>query len=559
MWPADVHLVGKDILRFHAVIWPAMLMAAGLAAAASVFAHGWLLVGGEKMSKSKLTGIQPQEIVDVFGSDAFRYYFLRAIEFGQDGSFSWEDLSARYKAELADQLGNLASRLTSMVGRYREGVLPAPVDEPELATGAATAVETAEAAIDRLDLQGAILAAMDYVRVVNNYVTEQEPWKVAKDESRGADLDRILYATAEALRVVAVLLHPVMPKASTMLWQLARRRGRRSARSPTPGCRTLAAGASCRPGRRSPSPSRCSRASRSPSRREPRRARPGRAGAGLPDLASGRRRRSRSGCRWPTATATSTSPTRRTTGCRSRTHSPGRLQPACRASFRSAATCPGRGGRSRRPARTSSWWPASPCTPTRRRCWPAPAPSTRPSPRSTRWLPTPSYGLWGRPASTTSAPARTDAPTRRRRSARTSRWPSGTARRWSSTTATRTTTCCACSRTPAPPTGSSSTASPATSAMAEHCAARGYWLSFAGPVTFKNAPGLRAALAVAPTNRLLVETDAPYLTPVPYRGRPNASYLIPHTLRAMAEVKGVDEDTLATAIAASTEAAFGTW
>jgi len=171
------------------------------------------------MSKSKLTAIPPSQIVDVFGSDAFRYYFLRAIEFGQDGSFSWEDLSARYKAELADQLGNLASRLTSMVGRYREGVLPAPVDEPALAEGAAAAVTTAEAAIDRLDLQGAILAAMDYVRVVNNYVTEQEPWKVAKDETRAADLDRILYATAEALRVVAVLLHPVMPKASTILWQ----------------------------------------------------------------------------------------------------------------------------------------------------------------------------------------------------------------------------------------------------------------------------------------------------------------------------------------------------
>jgi methionyl-tRNA synthetase len=218
-WPPDVHLVGKDILRFHAVIWPAMLLAAGVPLPRTVFAHGWLLVGGEKMSKTKLTGIAPGAIVDVFGSDAFRYYFLRAIEFGQDGSFSWEDMAARYKAELADQLGNLASRLTSMVGRYREGVLPAPVDEPELSAAAATAVTTAESAIDRLDLQGAILAAMDYVRVVNNYVTEQEPWKVAKDESRGADLDRVLYATAEALRVVAVLLHPVMPKASTILWK----------------------------------------------------------------------------------------------------------------------------------------------------------------------------------------------------------------------------------------------------------------------------------------------------------------------------------------------------
>ena len=217
-WPPDVHLVGKDILRFHAVIWPAMLLAAGVPLPKTVFAHGWLLVGGEKMSKSKLTAIPPGQIVDVFGSDAFRYYFLRAIEFGQDGSFSWEDLSARYKAELADQLGNLASRLTSMVGRYRDGVLPAAVDEPRLGPAAATAVADAEAAIDRFDLQGAILAAMDLVRVVNNYVTETEPWQVAKDESRAADLDRILYATAEALRVVAVLLHPVMPKASTVLW-----------------------------------------------------------------------------------------------------------------------------------------------------------------------------------------------------------------------------------------------------------------------------------------------------------------------------------------------------
>ena len=217
-WPPDVHLVGKDILRFHAVIWPAMLIAADVALPKTVFAHGWLLVGGEKMSKSKLTAIPPSEIVDVFGSDAFRYYFLRAIPFGHDGSFSWEDMAARYKAELADQLGNLASRLTSMVGRYRAGVLPAPADEPALAEAAQRAVAKAEGAIDRLDLQGAILAAMDLVRVVNNYVTDTAPWQVAKDEARAAELDRILYATAEALRVVAVLLNPVMPKACATLW-----------------------------------------------------------------------------------------------------------------------------------------------------------------------------------------------------------------------------------------------------------------------------------------------------------------------------------------------------
>ena len=124
LWPANVHLVGKDILRFHAVIWPAMLMAAGLPLPTTVFAHGWLLVGGEKMSKSKLTGIAPSQIIDEFGSDAFRYYFMRAIPFGQDGSFSWEDLAARYNAELANGFGNLASRVAAMIVKNFGGTLP---------------------------------------------------------------------------------------------------------------------------------------------------------------------------------------------------------------------------------------------------------------------------------------------------------------------------------------------------------------------------------------------------------------------------------------------------
>jgi Methionyl-tRNA synthetase len=132
-WPANVQVVGKDILRFHAVIWPAMLMAAGLEPPKQVFGHGWLLVGGEKMSKSKLTGIAPEQITDVFGSDAFRYYFMRAISFGSDGSFSWEDLSARYQAELANGFGNLASRVVTMVGKYFDFKLPEATDyeEPE--------------------------------------------------------------------------------------------------------------------------------------------------------------------------------------------------------------------------------------------------------------------------------------------------------------------------------------------------------------------------------------------------------------------------------------------
>jgi methionyl-tRNA synthetase len=219
VWPADVHLVGKDILRFHAVIWPAMLMAAGLELPRQVRANGWLLVGGEKMSKTKLTGIAPRQITEVFGADALRYYFLREIAFGADGSFSWESMAARYSAELADQLGNLASRVTSMIERYRGGDMPKPAEEPELASAAASAAAAVTARFDQADFQGAILAAMDLVRLTNQYVTTAQPWVLAKDPERAGDLDRVLYAAAEALRVAATLLYPVMPGACTRLWE----------------------------------------------------------------------------------------------------------------------------------------------------------------------------------------------------------------------------------------------------------------------------------------------------------------------------------------------------
>ncbi|MDQ1714245.1 MAG: methionyl-tRNA synthetase [Frankiaceae bacterium] len=217
-WPADVHLVGKDILRFHAVIWPAMLMAAELPLPHKVFAHGWLLVGGEKMSKTKLTGIAPQQITDHFGSDAFRYYFLRQIAFGQDGSFSWENMAQIYQSELGDQFGNLGSRLTSMVERYRDGVLPSGTLDAALADAMRTAVADADAAIERLAFQDALAAVMAFVRIVNGYVTEREPWKLAKDEANAGALDDVLYSTADALRAMAVLLSPVMPKACQLLW-----------------------------------------------------------------------------------------------------------------------------------------------------------------------------------------------------------------------------------------------------------------------------------------------------------------------------------------------------
>jgi methionyl-tRNA synthetase len=218
-WPADVHLVGKDILRFHAVIWPAMLMAAGVDIPKKVFAHGWLLVGGEKMSKSKLTGIAPSDITDHFGVDAFRYYFLRAIPFGSDGSFSWEDMSARYTSELANDFGNLASRLAAMIEKYCEGKIPAVAEDSVLSAALSETVAKADSAMVALDFQGGINAVMDFCKRVNGFVTEKQPWILAKDPANQAELEAVLYNTAESLRALAVLLHPVMPATTEILWQ----------------------------------------------------------------------------------------------------------------------------------------------------------------------------------------------------------------------------------------------------------------------------------------------------------------------------------------------------
>ena len=218
-WPADVHLVGKDILRFHAVIWPAMLMAAGVEIPKKVFAHGWLLVGGEKMSKSKLTGIAPTDITDHFGVDAFRYYFLRAIPFGSDGSFSWEDMSARYTSELANDFGNLASRLAAMIEKYCDGKIPAIGHDQGLEDLLAVTVTKADAAITALDFQTGITTIMEFCKRVNGYVTLMEPWILAKDPGSKEILEEVLYNTAESLRALAVLLHPIMPATTEILWQ----------------------------------------------------------------------------------------------------------------------------------------------------------------------------------------------------------------------------------------------------------------------------------------------------------------------------------------------------
>jgi methionyl-tRNA synthetase len=196
-----------------------MLMAAGLDVPKKVFAHGWLLVGGEKMSKSKLTGIAPKDITDHFGVDAFRYYFLRAIPFGTDGSFSWEDMSARYTSELANDFGNLASRSAAMIEKYCGGVLPAVSKDAGLEQALKQTVSIADAAMCELDFQGGIVAIMDFCKKVNGYVTEKEPWILAKDPSNKEFLEEVLYNTAESLRALAVLLNPLMPDTCEILWQ----------------------------------------------------------------------------------------------------------------------------------------------------------------------------------------------------------------------------------------------------------------------------------------------------------------------------------------------------
>lgn len=221
-WPA-VQLVGKDIARFHAVIWPAMLMAAGLEVPKKVFGHGWLLVGGEKMSKSKLTGIAPSQITETFGVDAFRYYFMSAINFGQDGSFSWEDLSARYHSELANGFGNLASRTVAMINRYFDGVVPEASEymDADLAIQkiVADAASNADAAIEELAVHDAITAIWTIVDELNGYITIQEPWVLAKDDATRARLGTVLYTVADGLRALAVLLSPVIPDSTAKLWE----------------------------------------------------------------------------------------------------------------------------------------------------------------------------------------------------------------------------------------------------------------------------------------------------------------------------------------------------
>src|SRR5262249_48451631 len=220
-WPANAHVIGKDILRQHAVYWPAMLMAAGVEPPTQVWAHGYLTVGGQKMSKTNATGIHPFELLDHFGVDAYRYYFLREIQWGQDGSFSWESMVTRTNADLANGLGNLASRVLAMVESNFDGLVPErPGGVAESGLGAAAGALAArfDAAMLDLRLTDAVVALSDFVGEMNRYLVEAAPWAIAKDPARRDDLAAVLYDSLEGLRLIAIFAAPVMPAAAARLW-----------------------------------------------------------------------------------------------------------------------------------------------------------------------------------------------------------------------------------------------------------------------------------------------------------------------------------------------------
>jgi len=217
-WPASLHVVGKDITRFHCVIWPAMLMSAGLALPHQIFGHGWVHWKGQKMSKSLGTVLDPLEAAERFGPDPLRLYLTKEITYGQDGDFTWERFEDRYNVDLANNLGNLVSRFSSMVHRYRQGRLQPPSrTSGPLAAHADGAVRRYQEAMDAFALHRGIAAAFELIDSTNEFIASVQPWAVAKDMSRAAELDQQLYDVGEAIRIAALLLWPVMPTSCTKI------------------------------------------------------------------------------------------------------------------------------------------------------------------------------------------------------------------------------------------------------------------------------------------------------------------------------------------------------
>jgi methionyl-tRNA synthetase len=226
-WPADVQMIGKEIVRFHCVYWPAFLMAAGLPVPKTIVAHGWLLFEESKMSKSRGNIVRTETILDVLGADALRYFLLREVVFGQDGSFSFDALVQRYNSDLANGLGNLASRTLTMINRYFKGEVPYPSNAASRTAADDAIAETARKTIrefgvlfDQFQFSRALEAAWALIAAVDRYIVENEPWVLGEkqDEDSRSRLATVLYTAAEALRIATALAHPVMPEATAKIW-----------------------------------------------------------------------------------------------------------------------------------------------------------------------------------------------------------------------------------------------------------------------------------------------------------------------------------------------------
>jgi methionyl-tRNA synthetase len=221
-WPVDTHLVGKDILRFHTVYWPAFLMAAGVETPKSVFGHGWWLSKDVKMSKSRGNVMDPFVLNEVFGSELLRYYLLREMVFGQDCNFALDAIIQRYNSDLANDLGNLLSRTLAMISKYRAGRIPAPgaaVGDAEVRELAARVIDSHRKNFDDYNFSRGLENVWELISRVNKYIVENEPWAIAEKPSEAKKLDSVLFHAAEALRLIAALVAPVIPKTAQSLWE----------------------------------------------------------------------------------------------------------------------------------------------------------------------------------------------------------------------------------------------------------------------------------------------------------------------------------------------------
>ena len=222
-WPADLHLVGKEIVRFHTIIWPCILMALDLPLPKKVYGHGWLIVDGDKMSKSKGNVIDPIGLIDEFGADAIRYFLLREINLGQDGNFSRDALIGRINSDLANDLGNLLHRTLSMTLKFQDGVVLAPAGESDvdraLKAEARETVAFFEKNMEEMQLSLTIKKVWAFISRANKYIDETAPWALAKDPAKKQELANVLYNLTEALRVISVLISPFLPTTAVRIWQ----------------------------------------------------------------------------------------------------------------------------------------------------------------------------------------------------------------------------------------------------------------------------------------------------------------------------------------------------